>query len=395
MRDDILPLINVGILESENPELELHGNFTVTGLPDGSVMHTPNDADAFFTVKDVVIGKKFHWERREDQSFRGSAVVMASPGGLKWVVNRIHVEEYLKSVISSEMSANASLELLKAHAVISRSWALRILDRENIKPYPSAPDPIQTAGLPEVSRWQDNDDHRLFDVCADDHCQRYQGITRQTNPAVVEAVEATRGMVLTYGGEICDARFSKCCGGVTERFSTCWQPVDVAYLRPVRDCDTSGTDFCDTADAAVLRQILNDYDRETPDFYRWEESFTPSELAENLRLRTGHDFGEIVELLPLERGASGRICRLLVRGTLRSEIIGKELEIRQSLSPKCLKSSWFDVEKRDGRFILHGRGWGHGVGLCQIGAAVMASRGYGYREILSHYYPGAQVESLY
>lgn len=396
MHFDSEPIISVGILETENPEIAFSGNFVCTKDENGEKNFAPQSADCRFTIKNVVIGKKFHWERFEDQSFRGSLSLRESGDGKQLVINRLPLEDYLKSVISSEMSANASPELLKAHAVISRSWALRILLRNEIKPYPEGENPLQSAGLPEISRWQDRDDHTLFDVCADDHCQRYQGTTRETTPEVERAVEATRGMILEYDGEVCDARFSKCCGGISEEFSTCWQPVEVPYLESIIDSRPGRKrDFCDTTEPEVLRQILNNYDLETPDFYRWKVSFTTNELSEIIRNKTGKDFGTVIELIPIERGLSGRISRLLIRGSKRSEIIGKELEIRQTLSPSCLKSSWFDVERTDDGFTLHGRGWGHGVGLCQIGAAVMAHEGYDFREILSHYYPKANIKAVY
>lgn len=355
--------------------------------------------DDGFLLKNVTIGRSFHWERREDQRFAGRLMIVKH-GGLEIAVNDIDVEEYLVSVISSEMKADLPFEALKAHAVISRGWVL------NQKLNRNRNQDGMVDNDREVIRWYDNNDHKLFDVCADDHCQRYQGITRATSPRVRAAVEATRGRVLLYGGELCDARFSKCCGGVMEQFSTCWGDEDYPYLMGKRDAsssfvpDLSNEDearrwilsrpesYCDVRDEALLHRIMNSYDCETTDFYRWEKSYTVDELTEIFRTKSGRDVGRIVDLLPLERGASGRISLLRVVGECGSLLLGKELEIRRVLSESHLYSSAFVVDKYPGGFVFHGAGWGHGVGLCQIGAAVMACRGCGCEEILSHYYPG-------
>lgn len=338
----------------------------------------PTEEKNFFRIDGVTIGIGFHWQRRETQSFSGALKLLPTEDGLV-VINQLPVEEYLRSVISSEMSANAGLELLRAHAVISRSWLLRTKETQPqvIKP--------ENAHL----KFYERDAHTLFDVCADDHCQRYQGLHRQINDNVNQAISDTRGMVLTYEGEICDARFSKCCGGKTERFSTAWADVDYAYLQPV-ECP-----YCDTHDKKVLSQVLNDYDTETVDFHDWRVEYSVEELSDLVRRRSGVDFGEIQELKPLERGESGRIWQLEVVGSKRRAVIGKELEIRKLLSESHLYSSAFDVEKIDNKFILRGKGWGHGVGLCQIGAAVMAEKGFSYKEILAHYYPNSSLTKLY
>ncbi len=370
---DAEPIISVGLLTAPKIKSRV--------LPDGT-----------FEIDDVTIGIGFHWERRERQRFAGKLRII-NDGLMEIAVNDIPLEEYLKSVISSEMSANASEALLKAHAVVSRSWLLANIRKEEA----AEPSPRPAKTERERVRWYDREDHRLFDVCADDHCQRYQGLTRQTNSAVARAVEETRGEVLAFDGAICDTRFSKCCGGRSELFENCWGPVPHPYLTSVADNDGSegASDFCDTADAAILRQVLNSYDRETPDFYRWEVSYSPEELSSLLRRKTGIDFGEVLALEPVETGPSGRIARLRVRGSKRDMVIGKELEIRRSLSESHLYSSAFTASLEEGRWRLRGRGWGHGVGLCQIGAAVMGARGYGYREILAHYFPNASLTKIY
>ena len=336
--------------------------------------------DAFFTLKDVTIGVDFHWERRENQSFKGDLILLAKPEGII-VINDIGIEDYLTCVISSEMSAEAPLEFLKAHAVISRSWLLAQISGKK--------DPATGEGKKDTKKelvtWQDHEDHEYFDVCADDHCQRYQGITKVSTDTAREAIEATWGEVLAYEGQICDARFSKCCGGKTEIFSTCWEDRDVPYLKSFKD------QFCDTEDAALLARILPDFDQETKDFYRWTVSYTYRELSNIIRQRTGINYGKIFDLKPIERGPSGRIKRLKIIGSRRTRTIGKELQIRRTLSLSHLYSSSFEVEKTSEGFVLHGRGWGHGVGLCQIGAAVMGHLGYPYRDILLYYYRGAEI----
>ena len=349
----------------------------------------PLSPDCAFTLHGVTIGKSYHWERKEDQTFTGKLAVIRE-GEQLTAVNILPIEDYLISVISSEMSATASLEFLKAAAVISRSWVKRQILNKDLKDLKNRRDFKDTKDT--IITWQDHEDHTLYDVCADDHCQRYQGITKASNPNVRRAVEETSGEVLTYEGEICDCRFSKCCGGRMEEFATCWQDKDVPYLQALEDRDPKdGTILCDTHDKGILAQVLNDYDQETVDFYRWTVTYTQAELSELLRRKLGRDFGQVLELRPLKRGKSGRICQLLIRGTKASLTIGKELTIRSALSESHLYSSAFEVETVGDTFTLHGKGWGHGVGLCQIGAAVMGSRGYDYREILAHYYPNTTI----
>lgn len=317
-------------------------------------------AEASFILYDVVIGIDFHWQQKRTFKYAGGLKFIVE-GDRITAVNCIGMEDYLMSVISSEMKSSASIELLKAHAVISRSWLkARLKDHK--------------AG------------HEHFDVCADDHCQRYQGLTMAVGDDVCRAIDRTWGQVLEYGGDICDTRYSKCCGGRTELFSTCWEDVDLPYLQSVED------PFCDCENSSILSQVLNDYDLHTADFHDWTVQYTTDELSELVRTRTGIDFGTIVALEAVERGPSGRIKYLRITGTLREEVIGKELAIRKALSSSHLKSSAFEIEKSPDGFVLKGRGWGHGVGLCQIGAAAMAARGYDYRQILSHYYVGAEIK---
>ena len=384
------------------------------------------DTSSFFELQDVTIGINFHWERKEVQRFKGELKIIVEDDRLT-AINIIPIEDYLTSVISSEMSATASLELLKAHAVISRSWLLNKLKVANGKLKVIMP-PDNTANfelstLPsQLIKWYDHEAHKNFDVCADDHCQRYQGITRTSTPQAIEAVFATRGEVLMYEEEICDARFSKCCGGAFEEFQNCWENVKHPYLIGQRDSKTetrlpdltkeaeadkwirtSPAAFCNTHNKQVLSQVLNNYDQETTDFYRWRVCYSQQELSELIHKRSGIEFGKIIDLIPVERGTSGRLVRLKIVGTLRTLIIGKELEIRRTLSSSHLYSSAFVVDKEykedekeiPSRFILTGSGWGHGVGLCQIGAAVMGEQGYKYKEILSHYYPGSAIEQQY
>ena len=355
---------------------------------------------ASFRLENVVIGKAFHWQRKEDQCFAGDLKLIVEDGQLT-AVNLVGLEDYLRSVISSEMKSTASLEFLKAHAVISRSWLLAQIEKAaKVSAADANPEPAVEVkdGVASLIRWFDREDHKLYDVCADDHCQRYQGLSRVVTEKADKVIDATWGEVLLDGDEICDARFSKCCGGVTELFSSCWEERDMNYLPSRADTpgeDPAGHPFCDTSDRAVLEQVLNDYDLETQDFFRWKVTYTREALDELVRRRSGVDFGHIVDMIPLRRGPSGRIIVLEIRGTKQSMRVGKELMIRKWLSESHLKSSAFDVEFTDNEVILTGSGWGHGVGLCQIGAAVMGASGYGYREILEHYFPGASLQRRY
>ena len=385
--------------------------------------HEQTDA---FELLDVTIGINFHWERKEDQHFLGALKIIVENGKLTGI-NVIRVEDYLTSVISSEMSATASLELLKAHAVISRSWLLAQIQKNKEITETHADYSAFTQTEEELIRWYDREDHTRFDVCADDHCQRYQGITRASTDIVKQAIAATRGQVLTSDGKICDARFSKCCGGAFEEFQYCWEDIKYPYLAKQRDyrtengkadngtlpdltreveadrwIRTSPKAFCNTTDKKILSQVLNNYDQETTDFYRWKVEYTQDELSKLIKERSGIDYGQIIDLIPVARGTSARLWKLKIVGSQRTLTIGKELEIRRTLSPSHLYSSAFVVDKEDispegipGRFILTGAGWGHGVGLCQIGAAVMGEQGYKYDAILLHYYIGANIDKLY
>ncbi len=440
--------LEVGIMSGQEIEFEIisdgagkqkveysGGRISYNGvLYDELVFEAQTEATMFaepsFILYGVTIGVDFHWERKVTQKFAGTLKFIVD-GDRVTAVNIVGVEDYLLSVISSEMKASAGLEFLKAHAVISRSWVMAQVEHrrkpairqaqgpESVDGYDTAvAEPVEapvtstgsvatesdsvaadSAGSVteegEYIKWFDHDDHTLFDVCADDHCQRYQGLTMAVGETVRKAIDQTWGLVLTSEGEICDARFSKCCGGRMELFSTCWEDKDYPYLQPLPDtpdCAEGGKVFCDTKDEAILSQVLNDYDLETEDFYRWRTEYSRTEVSDLVRKRSGMDFGTIRALVPIERGPSGRLKRLKIVGDRKTIVIGKELIIRRWLSDSHLKSSAFDVKWDGDRLILDGSGWGHGVGLCQIGAAVMASKGYTYDQILLHYYPGSKLE---
>ena len=436
-----VPCVKVGIFNEPEVKFVLYGKYRVgdtiaegeclasvsggkvlwNGKEYDNVLFTPSDEENdCFELKDVTIGVNFHWERKENQKFRGALSLIVENDRVT-AINVLSVEEYLLSVISSEMSATASLELLKAHAVISRSWLLAQIEKNKniIKENTHYCACHQDEN--ELVKWYDREDHVNFDVCADDHCQRYQGITRASTQTVREAIKATWGQVLTYDGKLCDARFSKCCGGVYEEFENCWEPVHYPYLVARRDSEhpldfpdltveenakewilSSPQAFCNTTDAEILSQVLNNYDQETADFYRWKVEYSQEELSALIKNRSGIDYGEILDLVPVERGKSGRLVRMKIVGTKKQLTIGKELEIRRTLSPSHLYSSAFIVDKQDvnaagvpQKFVLTGAGWGHGVGLCQIGAAVMGAKGYNYKEILLHYFIDANISTLY
>ena len=410
------PNVSVGIVSGEKISFVLNSEYVAKGevitgpqtveFSEGGILwrgtqyrhltFTPQTEGASFSLNDVTIGVNFHWERKEQQTFEGTLRIVVEADKIV-AINELPVEKYLTSVISSEMSATSSLEFLKAHAVISRSWLLAQIEkrRQHEKGGDSFFSFIKKDD--ELIRWYDRDDHTIFDVCADDHCQRYQGITKQSSPAVEQAISETRGQILAYEGEICDARFHKCCGGETEEYQYCWEDTPKPYLVSIQD------PYCNTKDQKILSQVLNDFDQETPDFYRWTVEYTQEELSELVNRKLKDDFGLITDLIPLDRGKSGRIWRLKIVGTKKTFIIGKELEIRRALSESHLLSSAFDVEKTpsplgEGRgevFVLKGRGWGHGVGLCQIGAAVMGEQGKAYDEILLFYYRNAEIQRLY
>lgn len=458
--------ISVGIVSAQNIKFSLNAAYTAKGqevtgnqeveFVDGGISwngnvyqeltFTPVEDYASFSLFEVKIGINFHWERKETQIFAGTLKLVVDEGSL-CAINVLPLEDYLVSVISSEMRATAPLEFLKAHAVVSRSWLIAQIEKRKKM------EKTDTGGgffsfkksKDQIVRWYDREDHTIFDVCADDHCQRYQGITKASSENVVEAVRSTAGEVLRYGKEICDARFSKCCGGVTEEYHTCWEDMDKPYLLSKKDylkadeldaddgtdsafpdltdekevakwISTSPRTFCGTKNKRVLSQILNNYDQETTDFYRWTVEYSQERISEIINANMKAEVGGIVDLVPVKRGASGRIELLKIVGTEKTITIGKELEIRRVLSETHLFSSAFIVEKffspnpqtctvvcgdteeealiPDG-FVIHGAGWGHGVGLCQIGAAVMGDRGYKYDEILLHYFSGAQLEKMY
>ena len=438
--DGCEPCVQVGIVSASSISFMLNGEFEAKGevmtgrqqvaFSEGGILwngniyreltFTPNGENSSFTLDNVTIGVNFHWQRQEAQTFQGTLRLVVEAEKV-CAINSLPVEDYLVSVISSEMKATSSIEFLKAHAVISRSWLLAQIEHRNRQDTGGSGFFSFVKKDDELIRWYDRDDHTIFDVCADDHCQRYQGITKATNIHVEQAVKDTRGQILMSGGEICDARFSKCCGGVTEEFQYCWENRPKPYLVALRDTDDKQatvpdlTDeaeadrwirscpesYCNTTDKKTLSQVLNDYDRETSDFYRWHVEYTQEQLSALIQKKLNIDFGQIIDLVPVERGRSGRICKLRIIGTKRTFTIGKELEIRRTLSETHLYSSAFVVDKfgDDGgapsRFVITGAGWGHGVGLCQIGAAVMGERGCKYDEILLHYYRGAEIRKIY
>ena len=441
--------VRVGIMKGDEISFELHGEFEIYGAPKvfrGNYIAKWNSnqieildkniliyngievelipataADSFFVLKNVTIGIDFHWEQKEDQRFKGSLKFIAENNTLV-AINTLPVEQYLISVISSEMSATSSLELLKAHSVISRSWLIAQINKSREVGSSSETYQSDFKSEDEIVKWYDREDHLLFDVCADDHCQRYQGITKASTREAEESVLQTKGMVLTYEDKICDTRFSKSCGGISEAFENVWEPVIHPYLSKVVDHDTEVKEydlnltsepaaekwirsdppaFCNTSDKRILSQVLLDYDQKTTDFYRWNIRYAQDEIKILIEKKSGIKFGHIVDLIPVERGVSGRITKLQIVGTERSLTIGKELEIRKTLSPSHLYSSAFVVDKENivkgipQQFTLTGAGWGHGVGLCQIGAAVMGDKGYSYEDILLHYFKGARISKQY
>ncbi len=408
-----VPTVTVGIISGEEIRFSLNSPYEAKGetqigeqtvrYSDGCILWNGNQyrnltfspsgkgengQEASFTIHDVTIGINFHWQRQEEQTFTGMLRFIVHEDKI-CAINELSVEEYLTSVISSEMSDSSSLELLKAHAVISRSWLLAQIKHRHEESESGSGFFSFIKKDNELIRWYDREDHTIFDVCADDHCQRYQGITKQTKQQAREAVRQTKGEILMSGKEICDARFSKCCGGVTEEYRYCWENINKPYLVSIQD------PYCNTTDESVLRQVLNNYDQETHDFYRWTVTVSKEKVRRLLMEKLHVDLGSIVTMEALERGKSGRISRLKIIGTESSFTIGKELEIRRILSDSHLYSSAFDIEVTDTAFVLHGKGWGHGVGLCQIGAAVMGEKGFKYDEILLFYYKNAEIKKIY
>jgi SpoIID/LytB domain protein len=384
----------------------------------GPELRLTAERGATFSLSEVTIGVRFHWERREEQTFTGDLRFLPAGEGTITAVNEISVEDYLVSVVSAEMNGEAPFAFLKAHAIASRSWLVAMLRRgEKLRGKVDGPE-TTLCREGEIIRWYDREDHSLFDVCADDHCQRYQGIAGNASGRAASAVRETRGVFLIRDGEICDARYHKVCGGLTEDYATCWEEKAVPYLTHVSDSAkphppirteedaerwilSCPVVYCDTKDHELLKRILPALDRETADFFRWQASYAREELEEILRTKAGIDFGVLRGLVPLERGPSGRIRLLKIEGSKNTVVVGKELEIRRWLSPSHLYSSAFIVSANSSpsgvpsRFTLYGAGWGHGVGLCQIGAAVMAAKGFGAEEILCHYFRGAALVKRY
>lgn len=443
------PHISVGILTESKIKFELYGEYSSYGFKhffsgrfeaeiindrivckgdkdtieiSDEIIFEPQEPDnESFLIRDVVIGVKFHWERKEKQRFTHSLKLIKDNGKIT-AINIVPIEKYLMSVISSEMSAKCSLQMLKATAVVSRSWLLAQIEKS--KQIKSVHSDYKTKHYTEdeLIKWYDREDHKLFDVCADDHCQRYQGVTKMTSEAARKAVEQTAGIVLVENDKILDARFSKSCGGISEAFENVWEPVKHPSLSSVYDYKYIADDFnddfseeinaekwikasppafCNTSDPKILNQILLDYDQETKDFYRWKVEYTQTQLSDLIKRKSGIDFGSIIDLIPIERGFSARLVKLKIVGTKKTLTIGKELEIRRTLSETHLYSSGFIIEKTDivegipEKFILRGAGWGHGVGLCQIGAAVMAEQGYQFDEIAIHYFKDAVIKKIY
>ena len=413
--------INGNVTVSSNNEFTLNLGETQQTFDDCAMLEPVCEEEANFELHKVVIGVQFHWEREETQRFKGKLKFFVE-NGVMTAVNILSIEDYLLSVISSEMSATSSLELLKAHAVISRGWLLAQIEKDKKLKETEYMATIRTDE--GYIRWYDRQDHSRFDVCADDHCQRYQGISRVSAPQAYRAVKDTEGKVLVHEGIVCDTRYYKCCGGITEKFENVWEPVTRPYLTKIIDSESppAGFDtdltveenarqwitgnppaFCNTKDDEVLKQVLNEYDYETKDFFRWQISLTQAEIKDLLMRKINVDVGDVLDLIPLERGDSGRIIRLKISGTLQNIVIGKELEIRKALSESHLYSSAFIVEKTykhnwsktPEKFILKGSGWGHGVGLCQIGAAIMSAKGYSYQDILNHYFPDTELKKIY
>lgn len=443
------PTISVGIVSGQKLNFELYGDFKSYGfkhsfsgrftaelsdnqiickqdnqqisVSDEIIFEPQDPISESFLLRDVLIGVQFHWERKEKQRFTGS-LKLIKEGEKITAVNELPIENYLTSVISSEMSARCSLELLKAHAIISRSWLLAQIEKSKVikDEHQDYKRIFQTEDT--LIKWYDREDHIKYDVCADDHCQRYQGVTKVFTDVAKQAVYQTRGMVLKSEGKICDARYSKSCGGISEAFENVWEPIHYNYLTSIVDYkyepENINTDFsveenarkwitsnppayCNTTEKKVLAQILLDYDQETTDFFRWKISYTQENISELIKQKSGIDFGNIIDLVPIERGYSARLIKLKIVGTKKTLTIGKELEIRRTLSKSHLYSSAFVVNKYDfiddipQKFELVGAGWGHGVGLCQIGAAVMASNGHQFDEILLHYFKNAKLDRIY
>jgi len=441
------PQLNVGIIKDKKIEFELHGDFRLSGykenlsgvftagLKNNSIICSsgkhnlqaeyeiefiPADPESeSFLIKDVTIGKKFHWERKEKQRFNHTLKIIKD-GDYIVAINIIPLEDYLTSVISSEMSAKSSVELLKAQAVVARSWVLSHITKPKKQNSKKEKQNDFSENDEERITWYDRSEHKLFDVCADDHCQRFQGVTKIISDSAFSAIERTRGIILLHNKEICDTRYSKCCGGITESFENVWEPDKHEYLTSVVDYkyepENFKTDFgseknarkwitgnppafCNTKDIRILSHILVDYDRETKDFYRWKTEYTQKEISGLIHKNTSIDFGDILDIVPLERGSSARLIKMKIIGTKKSLIVGKELEIRRILSQTHLYSSAFVVDKTGGevpdKFIIRGAGWGHGVGFCQIGGAVMAEKGYMFDEILLHYFQNAVLKRIY
>ena len=443
------PTVSVGIFTEEKVVFELYGDYKTSGIKQtfsgrfnaevkegriickkgeekieisDEIIFKPLDENTdSFVIKDVIIGVKFHWERKEKQRFQGSLKLKRIDNKIV-VINIIPVEKYLISVISSEMSSKSSIQLLKSHAIVSRSWILAQLEKRNSDQKQNESSKSHFESETEMIKWYDRKDHILFDVCADDHCQRYHGVTKIFSNTALNAIEETRGIILIYNDTICDTRYSKSCGGVTESFQNVWESKNYKYLSSIVDyryypenynlnfsdetiarkwIKGNPSGYCNTSDERILSQVLLDFDQETKDFYRWKVEYSQKELSDIIKTKSNIDFGEIIDLVPVKRGDSSRLIKLKIIGTKKTLIIGKELEIRRILSQSHLYSSAIIIDKYDiknnipQKFIISGAGWGHGVGFCQIGAAVMASIGHQFDEIVLHYFKDAKLKKIY
>ncbi len=429
------PKITVGITETDEIKGILEGEFYVESLgpltgpfsarieegkihifdhshkrldfPQSIRLESPRKA--IFTLISVPVGKGFHWERRVSSRFQGNLILMRTSGNRMTLINEIPLEDYLASVVASEMNSSLPLEFLKAHAIMARSWILSLIERKDRDQKILSNKPPMNG---EVIRWYSHEGHELFDVCAEDHCQRYRGLPKGKFHRIREAIEETRGQVLLYQGEICDARYSKACGGITENFETAWEERSVPYLRSISDAPFSYPPlrteeeaerwilskpeaYCHIKEHSLVERILPELDRQTKDFFRWKVEYDQEELEEILREKSGYDFGRLKEINPLERGPSGRIKRLRIMGSKLNLVVGKELEIRRWLSRSHLLSSAFTIKREGPRWIFYGAGWGHGVGFCQIGAAAMSLRGFSAEMILRHYFQGVEIKKVY
>lgn len=375
------------ILKPATGEIELDGQ--KLGSTVRIVLDT-NNTSSHITVSNIMIGIQFHWQKHEDLDYRGIIEVGFNNQGKLVVINEIDLENYLVSVNSSEMTSDCPIGLLESQTVVARNTVLATMGKHHY--------------------------NTNFHLCSDDHCQCYHGKKREQQVSR-QAVENTWGRILLHGDEICDARYSKICGGIMEDYRYVWENRDIPYMVSGIDSDeeinypanteetakelidTSLPAYCNTDLHKLPENLANLYS--TQNLFRWEVTYPREELESLISEKTGKDIGELQDIIPLERGDSGRLIYINLVGSDKTLKIGKELEIRRVLSKSHLYSSCFYVRKEMGtdgkvsRFILKGAGWGHGVGLCQVGATVMASKKIPYQKILEHYYKNTNLVSLY